>query len=369
MTSLACAIATPLLCAGESLSGFTFSAFFGGAADWVQGSATWAWHQLGSWLGQTSDSKVVTTTARPVFDSLVLIAPFVALCAFCASAMGAVRRADWMVLARDAALAVPAIVLGIFFAPRLGSLILTAVDALGSGPAARAGGALTKLTTQAASLPSSIPAFGTLLLSLGEVIGAVLLWFELILRNAILALLLCLSPVVFAAAVWPPARRWALRLIESFVAVALAKFVIVVALALGATATQSDSATVVITGLAVVLLAVFAPFTLLRVVPLLEMSAVHALDGVRHRATAGARKAGNVASGAMARLAPIREPGPPEMPEDLGLENWPPGPPLVMPPLDGPRPKPPVGEPELRTGHVAYLRDEYGPVLGWHFDE
>ena len=324
---------------------------------------------MGSWLSATSDPKVVTTAAGPVFEALLFVAPFVALCALCANVLTGLRRLDGPGLARDAALMTPLIVVGVFLARPFATLILHVVDALCSGASAGATKALSQLTLQATTLPSAIPAFGALLLAIAEVIGAVLIWFELIIRNAVLSLLLCLAPVVFASALWAPLRRLAVRLIETFVAVALTKFVVVVALALGVTAAQSSSATVVLTGIAVVFLAILSPFTLMRVVPLLELSAVHSLEGIRQRATSGVRRAAGVASSGVARMKPDVTPGPPLPREDLGLEDWEPGPEIEFPPLGGTPPPPPVGEPQLRTGKVAYFRDRFGPVMGWHFDE
>jgi hypothetical protein len=61
-------------------------------------------------------------------------------------------------------------------------------------------------------------------------------------------------------------------------------------------------------------------------------------------------------------------PGPTPRSEDLGLGMWESSPEVEFPP-DGPKLPPPIGEPMVRGGHVAYTKDEMGPVVGWHFDE
>jgi hypothetical protein len=357
------------LCWVKSVAGITFSTFISGAASWVAASADWAWHALGAFLGATSDPSVVIKAANGEYGSLVALAPLVALLAFIANVMSSLRRVDPAALVRDTLVAAPLIILGVLSARPLAQLILVAVDAMCAGASSHASATLSTLTAQASTLPTGVPQFADLLLAIGEVVGAVLLWFELIVRNAILALLLALSPIVFAAGLWTPLRKLSVRLIETFVAIALSKFVIVVALALGVQSTQSNSVLVIITGVAVCLLAVLAPFSLLRVVPLLEVSALHAMEGIRQRAssavTRGAKRAGTAAM----NLAPEKIPGIPEVGEDLGIPMWEGEGELEFPARGGPTPEPPIGDPLVRHGQPAFYHDEYGPVMGWHFDE
>ena len=363
--SVTSCIVSPLSCA----TGFTFSAFFSTASSWVQSSSSWAWGQLGGWLQKTSDPKVITTAVGPVFGALLAIAPFVALCALVGNVLTSLKRSDPAGLLREVVLALPMVILAIFMARPLAVVILQLVDALGSGPSKVAVAALAHLSKIAVTVPTAIPGFGALLLAIGGVLGAVLLWFELIIRNAIMSLLVCLAPVVFAAAIWAPLRRMALRLVETFIAVALTKFIVLVALALGTSEVASGAPTVILTGVAVVTVAIFAPFMLFRVIPLLETSAVHAAEGLRQRATSGARRAAGAASGVASKMMPVDIPGPPERSDDMGLSWWPHVEEMTFPEWDGVPPVPPIDEPYLRGGHVAYHEDEYGPVLGWHFDE
>ncbi len=357
------------LCLIKSVVNFSFSTFISSAAGWVASSGDWAWHTLGSWLATTSDPSVVIKAANAEYSTLLGLAPLVALIALVANVLSSLRRVEPAALLRDTMIAAPLIVLGVFGARPIAQLILTLVDALCSGASAHASATLTTLTSQAANLPSGVPQFAVLVLALAEVVGAMLLWFELIVRNAILALLLALAPMVFASALWTPLRKLSVRLIETFVALAMSKFVVVVALAIGVQATQTGSVVVVITGVALCLLATLAPFTLLRLVPLLEGSAVHALDGLRQRATSGAKRVASTVAAGATNLAPAAVPGPPPIAEDWGIPMWEGEGELDLPPLGGPRPDPPIGEPLVRGGQPAFWHDDDGPVMGWHFDE
>jgi hypothetical protein len=167
-------------------------------------------------------------------------------------------------------------------------------------------------------------------------------------------------------------RRLGWRLGETFVAVAASKFAIVITLVLGLNELSGSSATAVITGAVTLLLATAAPYLVLRVVPFLEQSAVHQFDGLRSRATRAIASSTSLASRAASALTPDAPiPAPPPRPVDLGLETWPGSGETSLPPLDpdSPAPPPPIGKPRLRGGHVAYRRDQMGPVVGWHFDE
>jgi hypothetical protein len=359
----------PIFCVAHTVVSSTTSSIFGGVVNWVAGSSAWAWHELGSFLAASSSPSVVTATARPEFTALLVVAPMVAVCALLGNVLSSLRRGEASSLVHDVAFTTPLLILAIVSAFPFANLILTVVNALCDSAAVNAAAVIGKLTTAASVFPASTPGFAELLLDFAGVIGALVLWFELVLRNAVLALLLCLSPIVFAAAVWQPVRKLAVRLVETFIAVAVSKFVVVVALALGASATQSSSGEVVITGIAIVLLATFTPFALLRIVPLVELSALHAMDGMRQRAVSATRRAATMAGSAATGMSPTAMPQPPSTPDDLGLDDWPGGPELPLPERPDVRPEPPVGEPTVRGGRVAHLRDHLGPVIGWHFDE
>jgi hypothetical protein len=357
------------LCVLKNVAGFTFSAFISGATAWISASGDWAWHTLGTFLAATSDPTVVIKAATPEYLSMLAMAPLVALIALVANVLSSLRRIDPGALVRDTLMVAPLIILGVLGARPLAQLVLNTVDALSSGASAHASSALATLTSDATFFPSTMPAFAVFALALLEVVGAMLLWFELVVRNAVLALLLAFAPIVFASALWSPLRKLSIRLVETFVAIALSKFVIVVALSLGVQAVQSDSLIVIITGIAVCLLAVVAPFTLLRIVPLVELSALHALDGLRQRATSGAKRAASMAGEGVARMQGMPDMGPAPIAEDWGIPMWEGEGELEFPPRGGPTPVAPIGEPLLRGGQPAFYEDDLGPVMGWHFDE
>jgi hypothetical protein len=283
----------------------------------------------------------------------------------------AVRHGDGASLWRVYLGVAPACVFAIFVARPFATLILETVNQLSSSASNTVVDHQATITTALTSLSSAIPAFGLFVLAVAVVIGTWLLWCELIVRAVILTLLLVLVPVIVPLATFPAGRRLGWRLAETFLAVAVSKFLIVITLLLGFDELQGSSATQVITGAVTLMLATFSPFLLLKVIPFVETAALHNLEGVRARFT---RSVTNIQSSpvgqavrALTPAAPFN--GPEPRPDDLGLDMWEGTPETPMPVVTGEKLPPPIGTPTPRGGHVAYRTDEMGPVVGWHFDE
>jgi len=139
---------------------------------------------------------------------------------------------------------------------------------------------------------SPLPLFAVFLGALVAAMGAFFVWIELLIRSA----------AIYVAV--PATQRWCRRLIELLAAIILAKFVIVAIMALAAAglghSRSHDAFNGVLAGTALMLLAAFSPFALLKLIPLAE-GAAHAAGS--HRG-AGASTLGPTASpGAVMRRA------------------------------------------------------------------
>jgi hypothetical protein len=136
------------------------------------------------------------------------------------------------------------------------------------------------------------------------------LWIELIVRSSLIYLLVAVSPLGFAAMLWPAARGFLRKTVEILVAVILAKFVICVALSVGVAALSGAGQVAeggvgagfgtLLVGSALLGLAAFSPFLVLKLVPAAEAALV--AQGVSH-APARAAHTGAVAYSAVARLS------------------------------------------------------------------
>lgn len=123
--------------------------------------------------------------------------------------------------------------------------------------------------------------FAVVVLGLVAGLAALALWAELLVRAAFVYLLIALSPMVFAATLWPAARGILRRAAEIFTALVVSKFVISVAIAVGVAAlggagdhgeSEGTAASVgtLLVGTAILAVAAFSPFLVLRLLPILE---------------------------------------------------------------------------------------------------
>jgi hypothetical protein len=302
-------------------------------------------------------------------------------------------------------------------AVQLVQLALAATDALSAAVSNTSSGDIgsalsglaSALANQASSGNPGTPTFVTLLGGLFVTFGALMLWVELLVRAAAVYVATLFFPLALASLVWPAISQWCRRLTETVAALVLSKFVIVavLSLALGALGASDGSIASELAGGALLLLAAFAPFALLRLVPMVESGAVQQLEGVRqrvqHNALGGPRTAvsfalGQRAPGALPELAagtgmaalseapggdlvaadrtgaeavPGDEPTPAGVPMWRGVSDQ-----MDQPATGGAEGKhgpPPVWGAPLpipagtsgRRGTHAIERDDLGPVLKW----
>ena len=138
----------------------------------------------------------------------------------------------------------------------------------------------------------AVPLFVTFLAAIIGAFAAFLVWIELLMRDAAIYVVALFMPLALAASIWP---RWsgALRRTgELLVVVIGSKFVIVsiIALAAGLVAENDGRVEHILAAAALMLLACFAPFVLLKLVPFAE-GAMGAAYG-RRSATGGAMSGG-----------------------------------------------------------------------------
>lgn len=119
------------------------------------------------------------------------------------------------------------------------------------------------------------------------ILGAFLVWVELVVRSSLIYLLLAFSPLVLAARVWPQAKGAWHGLCRLGVALIVSKFAIALALGLGAAAVGGGGSAAgdlgnqaglslggLLVGACLMLLAAFSPFVVLRILPVFEAAMV-----------------------------------------------------------------------------------------------
>jgi hypothetical protein len=159
-------------------------------------------------------------------------------------------------------------------------LLLAATDQMSAviGAVGTHGGAHFLDQAAAAAGASSVvdgSPFFAVVIGVCAVMAALTLALELLVREAAVYVVVLMLPLAFAAMVWPARRIWAVRLTELLVSLILSKFVIVAVLTLAAAAFTNGPPGVsqLLVAMALVLLSVFAPWTLLRILPFTELAA------------------------------------------------------------------------------------------------
>ncbi len=111
------------------------------------------------------------------------------------------------------------------------------------------------------------------------VVGAILVWLQLLVRAALIYILIVLAPLGFATRAHPGTRQIARRTVEMGIALILSKFGVAVAFGVGATAIESSNSVVegegvnlagMMAGVAVMLMAAFMPWLIWKVFPIVE---------------------------------------------------------------------------------------------------
>jgi hypothetical protein len=214
------------------------------------------------------------------------------------STVQAIVRQDPAQLVRTFLLRLPlALLLGVV-AIQIVIMGLSVTDEMSAAVAGGTGTDLTSLLSGvtkglvAAAADPTIASFVLLLISLLIAVAAFVLWIELLIRAAAVYVAALFLPLALAALVWPAVSHWCRRLVETLAALILSKFVIVATLSLAAGAISSGTAgtgshgsgfSAVLAGGALLVMATFAPFAILRLIPAVESGAVGHLEGLRQR--------------------------------------------------------------------------------------
>ncbi|MGH9047999.1 MAG: hypothetical protein ACRDVW_11915, partial [Acidimicrobiales bacterium] len=259
-------------------------------AGWVAAGAHYLLSQVGGALSSTTNIAIGASWFGSHYAVMGAIAAIVAVPMLVVAAAQAVLRQSPALLARSVLVQVPLAGVLSLVALKLVQLSLEATDALSSAVAASAGSDISRALSQVAGAivaetTGPVPTFVLVLGSLLVAAGALALWLELIVRAAAVYVAVLFLPLALASLVWPGVSHWCRRLVETLAAVVLSKFVIVAVLSLAVGALGSGTGfAAVLAGGALLLLAAFTPFTLLRLVPLMEAGAALYLEGARHRA-------------------------------------------------------------------------------------
>jgi hypothetical protein len=287
---------------GGSVAAAGIDAVLNGLSQWVASGAEWLLSQIGNVLVSTTSIDLGADWFSQHYKVMTALAGVVVLPLLLVSTMQAIYRQNASQLVRSFLVQLPLALLLGAVAVQIVILCLSATDALCTEVAGGSGSDVNALLSGMskglliAVADPGMATFVLLLVGLLVATAAFVLWLELLVRAAAVYVAVLFLPLAMATLVWPSVAHWCRRLVETLTALILSKFVIVATLSLAASAVGSGTAGVgdagsgfasVLAGGALLVLATFVPFSILRLIPLVEAGAVGHLDGVRQRAVAG----------------------------------------------------------------------------------
>ena len=157
----------------------------------------------------------------------------------------------------------------------------------GGGPASEAGGKV------------GVPLFVTFLAAIIGAFAALMVWLELIMRDAAVYVVAMFMPFSLAASIWPRWMGALRRSVELLLVVISSKFVIVAIISMAAAllADPGDGVEPILAASALMLISCFAPFVLMKFVPFAEgaMTAAYSRRSASGGAIGGIQLASDVA--------------------------------------------------------------------------
>lgn len=266
----------------------------------VQQAATYLVYEVFQVIGGATTPDVGSRWFGSEMRMMEQVAAIVILPVLMVATIGPVLRQDGRRLARVWGVGLPTAVFAGFAATGLTHLTLRATDALSAVVVGPDQGDLAKAFVHAAASPSvaAAPVFVQVILAGITVAGATTVWLELTLRATGVYIATFFMPVVLVAYVWPSTAELARRGVQVLASLILSKFVIVAALSLGFAALTDGGPQAAVSGAAVLLLAAFAPFALLRLAPVAEASVIAHLEGMSRRPVRAAARSATAAAAA-----------------------------------------------------------------------
>ena len=251
------------------------------------------------WTAVNSSTEPVLSGAgwQPEFSVMAVLGALVAVPLLCAAAIQAVVRQDPAGLLRSAFVRLPLAIVFTGAAVALVSLGLGATDQACRAVLSAADPTLGSFIARVnAVLGGATPAALAADLAFVVVAGilALIVWLELAVRSAAVALAVLFLPLALAGSAFPATAHWARRLGETLAALVVSKLAIVSALTLAASTLGAGSGlAALVEAITLLGLAAVAPLALARILPMVGLGAIAHLDGLGRHAV---RQAASFAS-------------------------------------------------------------------------
>lgn len=224
----------------------------------------------GGWFSTDGGSSVTAMTSV-IAGSLVLVFLLLAL-------VRALFAGEFSAMWRASLIDVPVAFLGTALTVIVASALLEIVDVASIGLLGADGEQLAAFSESLADA-ERLTGAGLLgiLFGLLFIVGAVLVWIQLLVRAALIYIVIAFAPILWVTRAYPGTRSISRRGIEIAVALIASKFVMAVSFRLGAEAMRSGGVagdevdlSAMLVGSAIMLLTAFMPMAVFKVIPIVE---------------------------------------------------------------------------------------------------
>lgn len=261
-------------------------------SEWVGGVAAWLLNGLWTLMDTTTLVDLRTGEFTRVYNLVFGVAVFLMLGFFLLQVIGGMLRREPGALAR-ALTGLAKSVLGSFVVVTLTATLLEITDQVCLGIVHATGTTMEQMGSELALVGTFAvgagfaPGVGALLALIlaGLAAGAALiLWFSLLMRKALLLVAVALAPLALAGTSWDATRGWVAKWAQMVVALILSKVVIVVvfllATSLVSTPVTGDvqAWTQKLTGVVLLLVAGFAPYLAYKAISFMGFDMYHAIS-------------------------------------------------------------------------------------------
>lgn len=290
---------------------------------WVASGAAWLLTEVGQLISTVGSVDLGEKWFSSHYQVMAALAGSVAALSVCAAVIESVlvRSGESLVRALVVRLPVAAVVMGGSVA--VTQMCLRACDELCAAVTGGSTHTVKVLCTSLAhdlvtpTLSAAGPLPGAIVVLCATVVScaSLALIVEMIVRASAIYIVVLFIPVIFAISIWPRLSRIATRLIETLFALIFSKFVVVAVLVLGASELEAglskDRFTDIVVAMAMLIVAALSPYSMFRLLALVEISSLAAFEGHRQRAMSAGFVASARAAGALrSAQAMMPEPDP-----------------------------------------------------------
>jgi hypothetical protein len=273
------------------------------AADGVEGVAEGIFDQATEWvvagaksvvgyIGQTIDDGTRPDPAaswfEPNYRLMVSVGVAFLLPLLIVASLWSLLRHDAAGVVRIVTVKLPVAAMGMVLATWVVDMLVAITDNLSAFVGSTIGGSGERFATGVVHLMEAglltgnggVSGFLGFLVALVIALFALMLWIELVVRQAAVLAATLFLPLGFAGLVWESTSHWLRKLAEGLLAFILAKFVITAIVAVGANAIAAggDHPAALILGAGILAVAVFTPYVLLSIIPLGTLAVAEGLS-------------------------------------------------------------------------------------------